>query len=241
MSANRWLEPELEALLEEERSAPVPVERLERVWKRVTEAGASGGSGGAEPNGAGGLGWFRSHAGLFVALAFGAGGVAGAGVHALLARRVADVRSMPSSTTVAPVVPPSPAVPEVLAIASASVPPEPVATSSQPHALGTGRSLPRPAVSAGLASSLSVEQALLDAARAALEQGDAPRALALTESYRSRFPHGQLGEEREALAIQALVFEGQYDAARTRAERFRTATPNSLFLPAVDATLSSIP
>ena len=240
MSADRWLEPELEDLLKAERSAHVPAEPLERVWGRIARALAPSGSEGGKPNGAGSPGWFRSHAGLFVALAFAAGGGAGAGLHAILTRRAPDVRSMPSTTPAGATVLPSHAAPEAPAVAPDSIPSAPAA-SSVVHSLGAARPVLRPAVTPGTASSLPVERALLDAARTALEQGDATRALALTEDHASRFPHGQLGEEREALAIQALVLEGRYDLARSRAERLRAASPNSLFLPAVDATLSSIP
>jgi hypothetical protein len=82
---------------------------------------------------------------------------------------------------------------------------------------------------------------LLDAARAVLASEDPARSLSVLDEHRRRFPRGQLGEEREALAVQALVALGRYDEARERAARFRAAVPNSLFLPSVDATLSSIP
>ena len=81
----------------------------------------------------------------------------------------------------------------------------------------------------------------LDEARTALARSDAPRALALTDDHARRFPHAELGEEREAIAIQALVLTSRYDDARSRAARFRASSPNSVFLPAVDESIGSIP
>jgi outer membrane protein assembly factor BamD (BamD/ComL family) len=82
---------------------------------------------------------------------------------------------------------------------------------------------------------------LLDEARTALSAGNTDQALASTDMHARRFAHPQLGEEREALGIQALVGGGRYDEARARAARFRAMWPNSLFLPAVDASIASIP
>jgi hypothetical protein len=90
-------------------------------------------------------------------------------------------------------------------------------------------------------SSLSLERGVLDDARAALSSGDAARALRLSDEHLRRFPKAQLGEEREALAIQSLVALGRYDDARARATRFRATTPHSVLMPAIDATLESIP
>ena len=100
--------------------------------------------------------------------------------------------------------------------------------------LGGGRSR-------GCAHRPHAERLLLDEARGALTSQEPDRALSLLSDHARRFAHPQLGEEREALAIQALVGTGRYDEARARADRFRTSAPNSLFLPAVDATLASIP
>jgi hypothetical protein len=88
---------------------------------------------------------------------------------------------------------------------------------------------------------LSAERALLDDARAALAAGDAAHSLARLDEHVRRFPKPRLAEEREALAVQALVLLKRYDDARERAARFKASAPNSLFLPAIDTSLSSIP
>jgi hypothetical protein len=89
---------------------------------------------------------------------------------------------------------------------------------------------------------LDAERALLDAARAALVSGDADTALRLLERHtRAYAAHPLLGDERDALFVQALVRAGRYDEARARAEALRRKAPDSLFLSAVDAALATIP
>jgi outer membrane protein assembly factor BamD (BamD/ComL family) len=88
---------------------------------------------------------------------------------------------------------------------------------------------------------LSAERAILDNARTALARGDSARAVALTDEHARQFGRPSLAEEREAIAVQALVIQGRYIDARARASRFRAAYPNSLFLPAVDSSVASIP
>ncbi len=70
------------------------------------------------------------------------------------------------------------------------------------------------------------EGALL--ARAQAQIGSNPGgALALTELHRTRFPRGTLGQEREVLAITALVGMGRTAEARSRAEALIAAHPGS--------------
>ena len=80
---------------------------------------------------------------------------------------------------------------------------------------------------------LAAERAALDVARTALGRGDGPNALAACDDHARRFPRGALAEEREAIAVQALVLEHRGDDARARAERFRKTHPRSILLPAV--------
>lgn len=118
----------------------------------------------------------------------------------------------------------------------------PSANSSVPSAIGSDSGTGDPGGRRGSgASTLAQERLLLDKARRALERDDARDALRWTELHKGRFAHPELGEEREAIAIQALAAEGQYDEARRRAARFLSATPNSLFRPVVETTVASIP
>ncbi len=70
------------------------------------------------------------------------------------------------------------------------------------------------------------EYRLLRAARQALAEFPA-RALALTEEHARRFPRGILGQEREAIAIEALVQLGREGPARARARSFFATYPSS--------------
>jgi len=228
------LDPDLDALLDTERTAMPAAAALDRVWARVATAALSPpGGGGPSDAGAGaghGAGWLASHAVGVAAATFVVGGLAGAGLHAVIQKpapeRIVYVeRQAPPATLVSSS--PVPSAP-----AQASVP---SATPSPPVRDGA-HATPPPG-----ASSLAAERALLDDARGALGSGDAAKALALADEHGRRFARAQLGEEREAIAIQALVALGRNEDARARAARFRAAIPNSLFLPVIDATLRSIP
>jgi len=88
---------------------------------------------------------------------------------------------------------------------------------------------------------ISEERALLDPARTALGRNDGTSALSGVKKHEQRFPKGQLTEEREAIAVQALVALGRYDEAKTRADHFKRSYPNSVLAPAVTAALDAIP
>lgn len=86
-------------------------------------------------------------------------------------------------------------------------------------------------------SELARERVLLDLARDKAARGEPASVLALAEQHRGQFPRGKLGEEREALAIRALISLGRVDEARMRARTFRLAYPNSILLPAIDSAM----
>jgi hypothetical protein len=126
------------------------------------------------------------------------------------------------------------------AAASAAPPSAPAEIETMPTALGS--SSPRPSSAlAGRASQLSAERILLDEARTALAQGDTARAIDRLDRHRRTFAVPLLGEERDAMWIQALVKAGRYDEARTRAAAFRRRTPDSIFSSMVESALESIP
>lgn len=86
---------------------------------------------------------------------------------------------------------------------------------------------PEPKPRASSASRLREESAAVLEARAALRAGDAPRSLRLLEQARARFGRGALGQEREALTIEALFKAGRRPEARRRAEAFLSRHPQS--------------
>ncbi len=64
-------------------------------------------------------------------------------------------------------------------------------------------------------------------ARRTLRSGDAAQALRLLDQARQCFPKGALGQEREALTIEALAKSGNAASAKRRAQAFLHAYPKS--------------
>lgn len=152
---------------------------------------------------------------------------------------------------------PSPVAPPVIAARSVDVPAAaPVAPSASPLAqepaldaappvLEPRARTPRASASASASPSLSAsrdvdlatERSLLERARSALARGDATAALLATAQHEREFPDGKLVEEREVLAVEALVKAGRTSEAAERGARFRKAYPRSLLLPTLDRAL----
>jgi hypothetical protein len=59
--------------------------------------------------------------------------------------------------------------------------------------------------------------------------------------HAARFPAGKLTEEREAIAVQALVVLHRTEEARARAARFQQRYPGSVLAPSVAAALETAP
>jgi hypothetical protein len=76
-------------------------------------------------------------------------------------------------------------------------------------------------------SRLAEEAKVVLDARSALESGEAATALHLLDDARRIFPTGSLGQEREALTIEALARTGRRVAASERARAFLKRFPNS--------------
>jgi hypothetical protein len=223
------LDPMLAKLLDVERAPhPPPADGKERVRARLTRTllvppgGGGGGGGGATatPNPtASVLG--RTAATFIIGAVAG-----GALLHLTREPRVVyvdRVLAVSATTTTAAT---------SATIATTAL--EPPAVSAPPSARITPTPSTTPDKSGG---SLAAERALLEPARAALARGDAIAALDAIARHEKAFPSGALTEEREALAIQTLAAAHRGDEARTRAQRFKTRWPQSVFLPVIDATL----
>lgn len=87
--------------------------------------------------------------------------------------------------------------------------------------------------------SLRSERLLIDAARAALAR-DPQAARAPLDEHATRFPKGQLSEEREALMIQALVLANDAPAARKRFEAFSRSFPSSPLLGVLRSAVEGV-
>jgi len=123
----------------------------------------------------------------------------------------------------APTAEPSP--PENVAPSATAVRPSaPRPTVSAPHAVVAAPVLD-PAPSAPTAPP-ETELGLLKRALGLVATRPLEALRALDESA-ARFPHGLLEQEREVLAIEALMKAGRVDEARTRAAAFRAAFPHS--------------
>jgi hypothetical protein len=115
-----------------------------------------------------------------------------------------DLAAMPESTP-APAAPPAPAPAPAAAAAPAT---------------------PRPDETSAAAPS-PVEARLVLEAQEALRSSPA-RALELCAEHARRFPDGRLAEEREPVAIEALMRLGRAAEARARARRFLDEHPRSV-------------
>jgi hypothetical protein len=191
----------------------------------------------APPGGGGGGGGGGSGGGSIAPMAK-AGAVAMAAGAAVVAAVLAS-RSQPP-----------PLAHETAPTVSASTPtastqvPEPPTLSvddlpAAPATVSAKRPEPTPSASAAPDPALNerAEVALLDRAQASLPARPAD-TLATCDEHARRFPSGTLVQEREVLAIDALLRLGRRDEAEARAARFRQAFPRSGHLRRVEALLS---
>lgn len=246
--SDKPLPPELRQLIEAERSRPDapadakasaqaqlsallgPVAGLGRPDGAAPNAGV-GGSG--APSGVSASASAVPLAKLLAVLALG--GLAGGGVATALIRpaerivyveRPAAVAS-PLATPVGPL-PTSSEAASKLAVPAASASASSVALPPTSGASSTPRSRD---------TDLAAERAVIERARSALARGDGQAALSAVTQHQHEFPRGQLSEEREVLAVQALATAGRAAEAAERGAHFRKSFPNSLLLPLVDQAL----
>jgi hypothetical protein len=249
-------------LLDAGRRAVLPSALRRRLWLGLATSavgiGAASEAAGALTTATGGKGalaaLFGSAAAKGVAALALVGG-AGAGVAAL--------RSPPTATAMVQVapsrdVPRAPATPATLSDESVPAPiraaPVPARTPSPKPVVGAARGgdarsaaparsseeegRPREApVESRMATRLREESAALLAVRKTLLAGDAVEALRMLDRARTAFPNGSLAEEREALAVRALVASGQNELARKRGEAFLRVFPRSPHASEVRAVL----
>jgi hypothetical protein len=215
-----------ELLLAEKAPSGAPAHRRDRVLAKLQASIASPGGVGESPRPDVGIAT-RAAAGKVTSMAvvFVVGGLAGAAVDRWL------VPPLPPRIVYVPVASPTAPEPHRDTI---EIPPE--MPSTRPPAAAS-----RAAGTPSAESDLGAERALLDRARAAFAAADYAAALTAVASHAKRFPGGHLQEEREALAVKALVGAGRYDEAKARGARFRTRFPNSFLAPTIDEALRTIP
>jgi hypothetical protein len=151
---------------------------------------------------------------------------------------------------VAPVVKPSEQASEVVHVPTVEVqtpvaPPQPTPQAETLRPVvrkpERPRRMPAPAPtplepSASSAMDPAAELALLVRARRVLQANPA-RTLELTEEHARNYERGAFAEEREVLAIEALIRTQEREGARERFERFALAFPNSTHLARIRALL----
>jgi|GEM_PF-890665 hypothetical protein len=247
--------PELEAAYRAERARPGLDPAAERairdaVRKRLGApagpeggSGAAGGGGGAPRPGAAGA----AAAGFGALVASGLVGVVlGALGHAALtgtapfATAAAPPAAAPSAVVAArsePDTRPDPARAAEDRAAASAREDVPTAEPGAPRPPRDGESAredsdlartgsPGPEAEEG--SDLAAERRLIDAARADVAEGRFEPALAGLAAHRRRFPAGALAEDRDALAIEALVGAGRLTEAGRAAGTFEREHPSSL-------------
>ncbi|NOU27761.1 MAG: hypothetical protein HOO96_07655 [Polyangiaceae bacterium] len=157
---------------------------------------------------------------LLVGLGFGAGFATRSALPnkaplvSVLAPSGALASAAPPSTAQQPEVKP---VPEVETVDVSRLP------LAEPHPTASAKTTAKAA-----AGDAEAERLLLETARVALRRRDGEGALALLQQHRTRFPAGQLREERDGLLVSALSLLGRKDEAARAAARFRKDYPMSL-------------
>lgn len=147
------------------------------------------------------------------------------------------------ATTVALTRPAPGVTPQPMPMQSASIaaPPEPIVADLAPVPSAPASVAPsaRPSLHVTPSAEDPEEEArLLHRAQDALAASPA-KALALGQEHARRFPHGLLAQEREVLAIDALVRLGRNAEATRRAEAFARTYPSSSHRRRIDALLSA--
>jgi hypothetical protein len=250
--SDKPMSPRLRFLVEAERSRPdAPAEaRATAEVKLATLLGPAAGLGvgerGGGSSGPSGSGTATGSVGraikgasgltaVKVLAVFAVGGLVGGGVATAVRRPVDRVvyveRAALAVSATAP-------IPQMPSAQSEIVPPVPAMAPAPASAAAAPMSTPLSSSTArSRDTDLAAERAILERARSALARGDGPGALAPIAQHGREFARGQLVEEREVLAVQALVAAGRGKEAAERGAHFRKTFPHSLLLPIVDQAL----
>jgi hypothetical protein len=225
-----------EALLRAGRRAPAPP----RLRERALGAAAAGAAALATTKAAAGVAGAKASGGILGKVAIKWALVAAVGATSVGAAYVVETRlASPEAADPAPPAvvtaasPVTKVAPPVVTAAPSVAPPPPEDPPEPPPAAPVARSRPSTAEALPVApppereSALREEIALVDAARAAIADGDPAFALRRIEDHAARFPAGSFAVERDVLRIDALVLAGRSDEARERARAFVARHPKA--------------
>lgn len=221
----------LRTALEAGRAELPEAARLAAIQAKVAAAAAAGAAGAAVATGLSGTAKV-----VGVVLAVGAAVGGGVAIRAQLAPTPEPTVLSSQEGTIQrpPAAPPDPA--------PAPAEPDGVAAAVEPAPSPSRPIIPIPAArrrdraDPAMTMDPKAEAALLQQAKDAL-LAEPGRALQLCEAHARRFAAGVLGQEREVIAIEALVGMGQLEQARERARRFRDSHPGSTHLRRIDQVL----
>lgn len=256
-----WLQdesadPALRELLESTEFDGPSDRQLEKLTARVAflfdlppggGEGAGGGGGGGGPSApaapAGGAATVAATSGVVKAIV-AAGVISVGAVVATVTQRepVAPpapvVVAPPPVIATAPVIPPEePVAPPPEVVEPAKPPPPPVV---RPAVVRQPTPTPPPAEAKAAPpppSSPDAELTALDDAIAAARAGRPAQALAAVEAHVASWPDSPLAQEREVIAIEALLSLGRRDDARARLTAFRSKWPTSTHLVRLESML----
>jgi hypothetical protein len=228
---------DLRALLDAGRRELPDAEQLESLAAKLGPLlGGPGGPGGGHGGGGGGAAGAVAKTGAASVLAkvLGVAAVAaivgGTAIHSARGRHAAEDATRTGTTSVA-----------VTTSAALPAPADDTATPA-PATSAPARPPTAPArvMSTQAPDDPEAEVALLQRAQGSLE-ADPAQTLSLCAEHARRFPRGLLAQEREVLAIEALVSTGRIGDARARADRFGAAYPSSTHLRRIHAVLGDPP
>jgi hypothetical protein len=225
-----------------------PSELSEQVWAGLSAKLPAAGSSVGSPHGAGLPGAHLGGLLIKAALAVVTVGALVLGVRALLVNDQPAPVAPKLSFTVAPPAPPVSSA--TVEIAAPEAPPA-VPTALPAHAANAVRSSKlaaahtpvvassQPSEQPSEPSDASEESRMVAAARDALRAGNSAGALSLLSQAQQRFGGGVLGQEREALTIEALSKSGQRSAAQARGQAFLKNYANSPYSARIRAIVGA--
>ncbi|MEA2751137.1 MAG: hypothetical protein QOI41_5280 [Myxococcales bacterium] len=247
MSELEPLDDDILALVKGAKHVPEldPAQKASILAVTVAKIGAPGGGGGGGSDGGAGAGGLGKLGKLGAAIGLFVGGI---GVGVVIDRAMIGDGAHAQSAPVAVTTPArlvagtSTGASPLEAVSALSLPDAPRGSGSAAiHLAGSATARGNASAEAPSSRGLAAERALLDVARSALARGEAGEALVATERHAHEYPDGALVEEREAIAIKALVALGRMDEARSRARVHEQRFPNGLTVRAVKAAVGEAP
>jgi hypothetical protein len=130
-------------------------------------------------------------------------------------------------------------VPAVVEVAATDRASEIARVAEPPRTSEPSAAKPRPSGSIDVTETLAEEMRLIEAARQDLQTQGGAAALRQLDEYKRRFPQGRLGPEAIVLRTEALIAEGDREAAVRLATSFLRSHPNSPYKSRLNGLLGT--